>query len=386
MGAEIEKLKVEFANVKSGDGQAPPDILNNILTRERKESFSKERRDSLIEKRKSVADTTITEIIENNHEEEHVPEQVLEEIDELKEEAEEAKKLAEEWESKYKEMQRQMEMLDGGGGMFSKKTSTADRPSLQRMQSTNSDGAEDLINNRASMAFGDDNDDDWMQKREISQLQLKLRNMKDKKEIIVRERKFLNERIDNLKDCIAKEFEARKTLKKDIRDMNSAFMEEMDDMEHDDQIKKSLEDCWYDESDLVDNPYAKKEEEEGEEEDEFEGLLEKEDDMEENIDEILQSAEECEELEDDIGASLFDKFLANEESDNEDEEPDAEDFNKMSEHLNKKIEHQHENVKLMRQSNFGLKSKIDILYDILQTQKEKHYDLRQELNRMLSDV
>ena len=74
--AEIEKLKVEFANVKSGDGQAPPDILNNILTRERKESFSKERRDSLIEKRKSVADTTITDIIENNHEEEHVPEQV----------------------------------------------------------------------------------------------------------------------------------------------------------------------------------------------------------------------------------------------------------------------------------------------------------------------
>ena len=36
----------------------------------------------------------------------------MEEIDELKEEAEEAKKLAEEWEAKYKEMQRQMEMLD----------------------------------------------------------------------------------------------------------------------------------------------------------------------------------------------------------------------------------------------------------------------------------
>ena len=40
----------------------------------------------------------------------------MEEIDELKEEAEEAKKLAEEWEAKYKDMQRQMEMLDGGGG------------------------------------------------------------------------------------------------------------------------------------------------------------------------------------------------------------------------------------------------------------------------------
>lgn len=77
---EIEKLKIQFANVKAGDGQAPPDILNNILTRERKESFSKERRESLNEKRKSIADTTInnTDIIENNHEAEHVPEQVRE--------------------------------------------------------------------------------------------------------------------------------------------------------------------------------------------------------------------------------------------------------------------------------------------------------------------
>ena len=40
----------------------------------------------------------------------------------------------------------------------------------------------------------------------------------------------------------------------------------------------------------------------------------------------------------------------------------------------------------MRKSNFALKAKIDILYDILQTQKEKHYDLKQELNRMLSDI
>ena len=81
---EIERLKVEFANVKTAgtESQAPPDILNNILTRERKESFSKERRESLIEKRKSIADSTITDIIEEknqimkNHEDEHVPEQV----------------------------------------------------------------------------------------------------------------------------------------------------------------------------------------------------------------------------------------------------------------------------------------------------------------------
>merc|ERR1712012_305209 len=219
---------------------------------------------------------------------------------------------------------------------------------MGRMQSTASDGVEDVANNRASIVV-DDNDEDWMQKREVSQLQLKLRNMKDKKEIIVRERKFLIERIDNLKDCIAKEFEARKTLKKDIRDMNAAFREEMADMDHTDQVKKDLEDCWYDESELVDNPYAKKEEEEeerDEDDEEFAAMLDKDDDMEEDINEILQSAEEYEGIEEDVGAALFDKYATNEDS------------------------------------NFGLKSKIDILYDILQTQKEKHYDLKQELNRM----
>ena len=76
----------------------------------------------------------------------------------------------------------------------------------------------------------------------------------------------------------------------------------------------------------------------------------------------------------------------NEESDIEDEEPEASDYPKMCDFLTKRIDHQQEHVKLMRHSNFGLKSKIDILYDILQTQKEKHYDLKQELNRMLSDV
>ena len=137
--------------------------------------------------------------------------QVLEEIDELKEEAEEARKLAEEWESKFKEMQKQMELIDSHGGMLSKKTSTVERPSFQRMVSTaSSDGLEDII------AVNGDNEDDWMQKREIVQLQSKLKNTGDKKEIIVRERNLLNERIENLKESIAKEFEARKTLKKDI--------------------------------------------------------------------------------------------------------------------------------------------------------------------------
>merc|ERR1712038_615410 len=228
--------------------------------------------------------------------------------------------------------------------------------------------------------------DDWMQKREIAQLQSKIKNMKDKKEIIVKERNFLNERIENLKDCIAKEFEARKTLKKDIRDMNAAFTEEMAEIDHDLQVKKELADCAYDDEDLVVNPYAQKVEEVDEVDEEFAAYLEKGDDMEEDIDEILRSAEEYEDFEEDSGAHLFENFIKNEESDIEDEEPESSEYPKLLEYFTKKIDHETERVKLMRQSNFGLKSKIDILYDILQTQKEKHYDLKQELNRMLSDV
>ena len=78
--------------------------------------------------------------------------------------------------------------------------------------------------------------------------------------------------------------------------------------------------------------------------------------------------------------------MASSEEEIDDEEPESTDYPKLSEYYAKKIEHEAERVKQMRQSNFGLKSKIDILYDILQTQKEKHYDLKQELNRMLSDV
>ena len=82
---EIERLKVEFANVKTAgtESQAPPDILNNILTRERKESISKERRDSMIEKRKSLADNQISDIIASSQQPtkvitEEVPEEVTE--------------------------------------------------------------------------------------------------------------------------------------------------------------------------------------------------------------------------------------------------------------------------------------------------------------------
>ncbi len=50
------------------------------------------------------------------------------------------------------------------------------------------------------------------------------------------------------------------------------------------------------------------------------------------------------------------------------------------------IDRQAEQVQLMRKSNFLLKSKIDIISDLLQVQKEKHHDLKQELNRMLVDI
>lgn len=393
--AEIERLKSEFSNHKEA-GDQTPDILNNILTRERKESISKERRESIKEKKKSIIDNINNEVIENTISEsevqkvpaEQVPEEVFEEIDELKEEAEEARKLAEEWEAKYKEMQRQMEMLDGPGGMYGKKNSTAgmERPSFQRMLSTaSSDGVEDA-NNRASAAFGEPEEDDWMQKREVTQLQTKLRNTKDKKEIIVRERNLLSERIDNLKESIAKEFEARKNLKKDVKDMNAAFKEEMADMEADMETQKNLEDCyWSDEEDVVKNPYAKAEKENSADDDSAEMVdFMEEDDLEESVEEILKSAEECEEVETDPGADLFNANF-NEDSDTEGE-PDANDHVQMSEHLNKRIERESEKVTLMRKSNFALKSKIDILYDILQTQKEKHFDLKQELNRMLSDI
>ena len=51
-----------------------------------------------------------------------------------------------------------------------------------------------------------------------------------------------------------------------------------------------------------------------------------------------------------------------------------------------RLESHSEKIQLMRKSNFNLKSKIDILMDLLQVQKEKHLDLKQELNRMLIDI
>merc|ERR1712055_787627 len=66
-------------------------------------------------------------------------EEVIEEMEELKDEVDEARKLAEEWEAKYKEMQRQMSLLEEGTP-FGKKNSTTgfEKPVLQRGLSTTS--------------------------------------------------------------------------------------------------------------------------------------------------------------------------------------------------------------------------------------------------------
>merc|ERR1712004_846942 len=169
-------------------------------------------------------------------------------------------------------------------------------------------------------------------------------------------------RVDSLKDSIAIEYEARKKLKKDVKDMNAAFKEEMEDMELDEDAN-DLDDCYYEnEDDLVINSHRKKKMDD-DDMDEYAEFGE-DDDLEESVEEIIKTAEESEEMEVDPGEDLF---------------------NKLKEEV-VEVEEEAEKVQTMRKSNFSVKAKIDILYDLLQTQKEKHYDLKQELNRMLSDI
>jgi len=311
----------------------------------------------------------------------------IEEMEELKEEVDEARKLAEEWEAKYKEMQRQMSLLEEGTPFGKKNSATGfEKPVLQRGVSTNSaEGATDdgTTDKRTSQNLSEMEvtaGDDWMQKREVQQVRAKLKNMKDKKEMIVRERFLLTERVDSLKDSIAIEYEARKKLKKDVKDMNAAFKEEMEDMELDEDAN-DLDDCYYEnEDDLVINSHRKKKMDD-DDMDEYAEFGE-DDDLEESVEEIIKTAEESEEMEVDPGEDLFNKLKE------EVVEVELEDMahEKQLELLNKRVEEETEKVQTMRKSNFSVKAKIDILYDLLQTQKEKHYDLKQELNRMLSDI
>jgi chromosome segregation ATPase len=386
--AEIERLKDEFQKMQDG-GQPAPEIMNSILS-VRKDSVSKEGR----RRKSSVA--TVVEVAEDMAVDEEAPEkpaapvkseEVIEEMEELKDEVDEARKLAEEWEAKYKEMQRQMSLLEEGTP-FGKKNSTTgfEKPVLQRgLSTTSSDGAgeDGTGDKRMSQNFPETEvtGDDWMQKREVQQLRAKLKNVKDKKEMIVRERFLLTERVDSLKDSIAIEYEARKKLKKDVKDMNAAFKEEMEDMELDEDAQNDLDDCYFEnEDDLVINSHRKKKNED-DNMDEYADFGE-DDDLEESVEEMIKTAEESEEMEVDPGEDLFNKLKE------EVVEDDLDDVSheKQLEQLNKRVEEETEKVQTMRKSNFSVKAKIDILYDLLQTQKEKHYDLKQELNRMLSDI
>ena len=77
---EIEKLKNEFNTLKqTGQSDQTPDILENILAKERKDSLSKERRESIKEKRKSVTDNVMEDaaaVVTNQTISEDVPEEV----------------------------------------------------------------------------------------------------------------------------------------------------------------------------------------------------------------------------------------------------------------------------------------------------------------------
>ena len=86
------------------------------------------------------------------------------------------------------------------------------------------------------------------------------------------------------------------------------------------------------------------------------------------------------------GAALFEDYPESDEEDVDENQIQEVDYEPTRESINKRVERHHENVQLMRRSNFRLKAKIDRLYDILQMQKEKHHDLRQELTRMLADI
>merc|ERR1712055_924036 len=150
--------------------------------------------------------------------------------------------------------------------------------------------------------------------------------------------------------------------KKDVKDMNAAFKEEMEDME-------------LNEDDLVINSHRKKKNED-DDMDEYADFGE-DDDLEESVEEMIKTAEESEEMEVDPGEDLFNKLKE------EVVEDDLEDMSheKQLEQLNKRVEEETEKVQTMRKSNFSVKAKIDILYDLLQTQKEKHYDLKQDALR-----
>ena len=112
------------------------------------------------------------------------------------------------------------------------------------------------------------------------------------------------------------------------------------------------------------------------------------DEAEDSVEDIIKEAEEDEyntEI-DDAGADLFDNYPESDEEDFDENLIQEDDYDSVRDSINKRVEGHADNVQLMRKSNYRMKTKIDRLYDILQTQKERHHDLRQELTRMLADI
>ena len=112
------------------------------------------------------------------------------------------------------------------------------------------------------------------------------------------------------------------------------------------------------------------------------------DEVEDSVEDIIKEAEEDEyntEV-DDAGADLFDNYPESDEEDFDENLIQEDDYDSVRDSINKRVEGHADNVQLMRKSNYRMKTKIDRLYDILQMQKEKHHDLRQELTRMLADI
>merc|ERR1712038_1045778 len=136
-----------------------------------------------------------------------------------------------------------------------KKLSSDSTSALQRMQSMTSIDYGDL----PPLPPCEDGDEEaWMQKRELHQMRGKLRNIEDKREIVLRERRLLTERVDSIVKSIGEEIEARKKVRAELKEMNEAFKEELADMEANERTARELEECYFsDEEDLVVNPAAR---------------------------------------------------------------------------------------------------------------------------------
>ena len=242
---------IRLISESEDDDAIVPPIYNNQVSQEKEQKTSNSC--DLVPTTPSINETTQPPLVERAPTIEEIPQ----EIEEMREEVDEARRLAEEWENKYKEMQRQMTDLEMEPKISKKHSIGASVPPLQRLSSVASTvSAADGINEEERNKRLEDEDEEWMLRREIHQLENKLRNTHDKREVVVRERKLLNERMENLIGNIGSEVDARKRLRKEIKEMNEAFKKEIADMCVEQQTAEELEECYYSgDEDLVENKH-----------------------------------------------------------------------------------------------------------------------------------